>query len=240
MRSMTKRPDLVRPVLAAGALALAGAASLSMLVTAPSEPAPPPPAASAVPAAPPPLPQPAAAPSPLPSLEGLRLHGLAGRGAIIGDADGHQRFYAVGREIRPGLSVARVEQSHVILAVGDAEVRLRFDGAVQATPPPAQAALQPEQAGAEALREETLGYRLGLAPRQVGGRVAGYVVRPDARLPTLERAGIRAGDVIVGVNGSGFDEERLLELAWQMANSDRTEFEVERGGRRIRVALEGR
>jgi hypothetical protein len=31
---------------------------------------------------------------------------------------------------------------------------------------------------------------------------------------------------------AGFDEERMLELAWQIANSSRTEFEVERGGRR--------
>ena len=57
-------------------------------------------------------------------------------------------------------------------------------------------------------------------------------------MPALERAGLRPGDVIVGVNGSEFDEERMLELAWQIANSGRTEFEVERGGRRIRLAIE--
>jgi type II secretory pathway component PulC len=57
-------------------------------------------------------------------------------------------------------------------------------------------------------------------------------------MPALERAGLRPGDVVVGVNCSGFDEERMLELAWQIANSTRTEFEVERGGRRTRLAIE--
>ena len=46
--------------------------------------------------------------------------------------------------------------------------------------------------------------------------------------------------MILAVNGSTFDEERMLELSWQIANSSRTEFEVERGGRRIRLALQGR
>ena len=28
----------------------------------------------------------------------------------------------------------------------------------------------------------------------------------------------------------------MLELAWEMANASRTEFEIERGGRRMRLA----
>ena len=63
-------------------------------------------------------------------------------------------------------------------------------------------------------------YRLGLAPRRAGGRVTGFTVRSNVEMPALARAGIRPGDVIVGVNGSVFDEERMQELAWQIANSD--------------------
>ena len=55
-------------------------------------------------------------------------------------------------------------------------------------------------------------------------------------MPALERAGLRPGDLILSVNGSRFDEERMLELAWEMANASRTEFEIERGGRRMRLA----
>ena len=143
----------------------------------------------------------------------------------------------IGREVAPGLRVARIEQNHVILASAGGELRLGFDGVSQAAAA-APAASATASASEEAQREETLRYRLGLAPRQAGGRTSGFIVRPNVSMPALERAGLRPGDVIVGVNGSGFDEERMLELAWQIANSTRTEFEVERGGRRIRLAIE--
>jgi S1-C subfamily serine protease len=118
------------------------------------------------------------------------------------------------------------------------ELRLGFDGASPVLPAAAATAATAAPASEKALRDETLRYRLGLTQRQAGGRTTGFVVRPNVSMPALERAGLRPGDVIVGVNGSGFDEERMLELAWQIANSSRTEFEVERGGRRIRLAIE--
>jgi general secretion pathway protein C len=194
------------------------------------------PAAAPQPPSPAPAP-PSSPPAPAPSAEGLRLHGLLGGGAIIATADGRQRFVAIGREVAPGLRVARIEQNHVILASPGGELRLGFDGVSRAEAA-ASEATPAASASEEALRDETLRYRLGLAPRQVGGRATGFIVRPNVSMPALERAGMRPGDVIVGVNGSGFDEERMLELAWQIANSTRTEFEVERGGRRIRLAIE--
>ena len=57
-------------------------------------------------------------------------------------------------------------------------------------------------------------------------------------MPALEHAGLRPGDIILSVNGSRFGQEQMLELAWEIANATRTEFEVERGGRRIRLAVE--
>ena len=50
------------------------------------------------------------APPPPPSAAGLKLHGLLGRGAILALADGRQRFFAIGREVAPGLTVARIER----------------------------------------------------------------------------------------------------------------------------------
>ena len=236
MLSMMKPHELRLAGLIAGAVALAGLLAYLLLR---------PPATLEAPAAPAAVPEPPpavqAAPSPppasAPSAEGLRLHGLLGGGAIIAAADGRQRFFAVGREVAPGLRVARIELNHVILASPGGEQRLGFDGVSQAQAA-APAATNATSASEEALREETLRYRLGLAPRQIGGRTSGFVVRPNVSMPVLERAGLRPGDVIVGVNGSEFDEERMLELAWQIGNSGRTEFEVERGGRRIRLAIE--
>ena len=237
MRSTMKLPESRQVGLIAIAAGLAAVLAASLFrpvspevqVPAPALPAPP--TVSA--AAPAPLPTP-----PTPSTEGLRLYGLLGLGAIIALPDGRQRFVAVGREVVPGLRVARIDQQGVILASAAGELRLGFEGvgaAPGANPPDAAAATSGTE---EALRDDTLRYRLGLAPRRSGARTAGFVVRPGVEMPTLARAGLRPGDVIVGVNGSHFDEERMLELAWQIANTPRTEFDVERNGRRMKLTLE--
>ncbi|MGZ8310504.1 MAG: hypothetical protein ACXWUX_13500 [Allosphingosinicella sp.] len=234
MRSTTRPPERRRVAIAAAGTALAGLA-LSVWLSASQPDAPI--------AAPPPAPEPPLAPvaatpataPPTPSAEGLRLYGLLGRGAIIGEAGGSQRFVAIGREVRPGLRVERIEPQFVVLAATSGEVRLGFDGPRRGD---AGTAAPAAAGGVEASgRDETTAYRLGLAPRRAGGSVSGYVVRPGVSMPALERAGLRPGDVILGVNGSRFDEERLLELAWQIDNSERTEFEVERGGQRMRLSL---
>lgn len=167
-------------------------------------------------------------------LSQLRLFGVLGSGAVIGMADGTQRFVPLGRDVLPGVSLRRVELHHAVLATASGEARLGFDGVAQAQPAAAPAPVE------TARRDDTLRYRLGLAPRQVNGRISGYAVRPGASLPALEQAGIRPGDLILSVNGSELDAERLEELSWQIANSTRIEFEVERGGRRLRLALPSR
>jgi hypothetical protein len=70
----------------------------------------------------------------------LRLFGLLSRGAVIGMADGTQRFVPVGREIVPGVTLRGVDVHHAILATPSGEVRLGFDGPAQP-----QAALQPSR-----------------------------------------------------------------------------------------------
>lgn len=220
------------------------AALLVYLLFGRGEPAPPPtpvPPTQAVTAAPPaPVPQ---APPVAPPADAsqLRLFGVMGRGAVIGLADGSQRYVPLGREVLPGLILKRLEVHHAVLDSGGSEIRLGFDGVADAqavVAPPGQAAQAP--AVEAALRQETQRYRLGLIARRQNGRVTGFAVRPGADLPVLARAGIQPGDVIVSVNGSTLNEEQMLELAWTMANSNRTEFEVERGGRRLRMSAQGR
>jgi len=202
------------------------------------------PAATPTPVAAPPAMPVAIAPAPPMAppadLSQLRLHGLLASGAVISTANGGQRLIPVGREALPGLTLVRVEQNHAIFSGTSGEVRLGFDGIAQAVDPSGAAAPAPAATGAAAQREETLRYRLGLAPRMANGRVTGYTVRSNVEMPALARAGIRPGDVIVSVNGAAFDEERLQELAWTIANSDATRFEVERGGQRVPLTLPAR
>ena len=213
---------------------------LAWWLTAPSEP----PAAAPAPAAPAPPPIAATPPTvqaapiaPAPSTEGLRLFGLLGSGAIIGLADGSQRLVRTGRDVLPGLTLVEVRQQNVLLRSSAGEFTLDFGGVAAAPAPAAAAPAAPQRASEAAMRDETLRYRLGLAPRMEGGRVAGFTIRQGANLPALQRAGLQPGDVILSVNGSRLDEERMLELAWTIANSDRTELEYDRGGRRLRAAI---
>jgi hypothetical protein len=166
----------------------------------------------------------------------LRLYGLLASGAVLGFPDGSQRLIPIGREALPRLRLKRIEQQAAIFDAGGGEVRLGFDGAALVASP-AAAATGPSSSGEAAQREETMRYRLGLAPRRVGTRVDGFTVRPGVEMPVLARAGIQPGDLILSVNGAHLDQERMLELAWQMSNSERTEFEIERGGRRMRLTL---
>ena len=69
------------------------------------------------------------------------------------------------------------------------------------------------------------------------GRIGGYALRGGENLPQLRKAGLRAGDVILSVNGSQFDGERMSELAWEMRNASKTEFVFIRDGRKIRASL---
>ena len=237
MRSTMKPPESRQVGLIAIALGLTVVLAASLFrptnpeLAVQTPPSPAAPAVSAAAPAPPPTP-------PVPSAQGLRLHGLLGLGAIFAFPDGRQRFVAVGRDVVPGLRVARIEQQGVILASATGELRLGFEGAGAAPGATLPAAAAADSTTEQAQRDETLRYRLGLAPRRAGGRTAGFVVRPGVEMPALARAGLRPGDVILAVNGSGFDEERMLELAWQVANTPRTEFDVERNGRRMKLTLE--
>ena len=198
------------------------------------------PVPAAAPVAPPPVAAaPFATPVPAGELSQLRLYGLLASGAVIGYANGAQRLVPVGREALPGLILVRVEQSHAVFQGAGGELRLGFDGVAQGAARPGVAANAPPAvaSGEAAQREQTLRYRLGLAPRMANGRVTGYTVRPNVELPALARAGIQPGDVITSINGSVLNEEQLQELAWTIANSSETRFEVERGGRRVQLTL---
>jgi general secretion pathway protein C len=235
-----KRPELRRPAVAAGALTAAGLLAILLLPPATTESV-----VEPAPAAPqPPMPAPPATepPQPAPTADGLRLFGLLGLGAVISVPDGRQSFFAIGREVRPGLRVSRIEQNHVVLASTGGEVRLGFDGASPVEGPvaasPGGGGERPAT-GEARMREEALAYRFGLAPRRENGRVTGYALRPNAQLPMLRRAGLRPGDIIVSVNGQTFDsDEKVLELPREIAGSFDAEFEYERAGQRMRASIE--
>ncbi|HEX8448602.1 MAG TPA: type II secretion system protein N [Allosphingosinicella sp.] len=219
-------------------MATAFALSVAWLF-APSAPAPPSAAPIAEPAFPAPLSTPLApAPAaPAVSADGLVLYGVSGASrsaaAIIGSRLGGQRVVPVGSDFRPGLKLAEVGVDYAILHSGGQGVRLELSRYASGGSARAAAALPAE----EERKIESAVLRNILKPVMSGSRLGGYALRPGESLPQLIRAGLVPGDVIVSVNGSQLDEERLSELAWQMGNAAKTEFVFMRNGRKMRASV---
>lgn len=222
----------------AGGFLTAVAGAYAWLAASPGEVSPPPPPAaepaplSVAPSAP------AAASAPAPiagSALGLILYGVSGGGpsglaAVIGPTTGGQRLVPLGKDYRPGVKLTEIGPEYAVLDSGGRPVRLelrRFG----------EAAADEAARVADSQRErgiESAVLRHILKPVVSNGRIGGYALRGGESLPQLQRAGLRAGDVIVSVNGSQFDEERMSELAAEMANATRTEFVFIRNGKRMR------
>jgi general secretion pathway protein C len=168
---------------------------------------------------------------------GLILYGVSGGttkpAAIIGHDSGGQRLVPVGRDFRPGLKVTEVGPDYAILLAGERTARLelrRFGGALPGAPAPAGGPAGEQRIEAAVLRNI-------LKPVVSNGRIGGYALKGGESLPRLRQAGLQPGDVIVSVNGSQFDEERMGELAWEMRNAAKTEFVFVRNGKRMRASV---
>jgi hypothetical protein len=203
-------------------------------VAPPSQPtyATPPPPSAPIPVAVASTPSPVAAAD----VSQLKLYGLLASGAVVGYPSGGQRLVPVGREALPGLTLVRVEQNVAVFQGAGGEVRLGFDGVAAAQPGMTAPPLPAVPGG----REETLRYRLGLTPRVVSNQISGYTVRSNVEMPALTRAGIQPGDVILSVNGTILDEQKLQDLARIIASPAGARFEVERRGSRLQLSLRTR
>lgn len=204
-------------------------------------------------ALPPAVVQPVAAPPPLPPAQAtlsppasppavapkLILRGIVerpgGAAAVIETGDGRQRLVRVGGQVAPGVRLEQVMRSSVALSVGAARQVLRFDGADAAAEPVAPA-VPPAVAG---LAGSVNAYRLGMEASRRGGRIRGFSVVDTARLPLLQQAGIRPGDVVLAVNGAPLvSEEKLMELPSEVAGAYRVEISFERGGQPMSATVD--
>jgi general secretion pathway protein C len=207
--------------------------------------------------------QPAVAPPPMPIMSvppplvpampgvaaadpaGLVLRGVMGGGgsggaAIVAGSDGVERVVRVGRDLAPGMTLRAIGVRHAIASspAGDVRLELGKPGASLLARPPAPAAASAiAPPGAASAQREILELRLGLQPVRSNGRISGFSIRPGPVPQRLSQAGLQPGDVISKVNGSELDEERLMELSWEMSNAGRTEIEFVRNGRRMKAQV---
>jgi general secretion pathway protein C len=178
--------------------------------------------------------------------EQLRLFGVrAGAGgggsAILGLPDGTQLSVGVGEEVLPGLVLRAVAEDHVTVARGASVSRIDFGeipvGAASVPPPPTTpqvvapprpAASRPEAAVVDPAR---LMAEAGLRPRMQGLSVNGFTVTARGQSADLAAAGLRAGDVILSVNGIALDGPSAINrLRTDLAEAPEAVIRFERDG----------
>lgn len=174
-------------------------------------------------------------------LFGVRAGASGGGSAILGLPDGTQLSVGVGEEVQPGLVLRSVAQDHVTVARGGSVSRIDFGelpvGAASVPPPPATPqivappgppASRPEVAVVDPAR---LMAEAGLRPRMQGLSVNGFTVTPRGQSADLAAAGLRAGDVILSVNGIALDGPSAINrLRTDLAEVPEAVIRFERDG----------
>lgn len=176
------------------------------------------------------------------TLFGIRSNEASGGGAaIVADSAGVQQSVAVGQEIMPGVLLHAVAFDHIVLSNNGKLEKLFLDQSVPAqNATPAEPAVAPtSEANAPSsdvkLNPQRLASGIGLAPRSEGGKVTGLVVSAKDDGTALQSAGLRAGDIILSVNGTPV--RTPADLASQFRAGARLSVEVERGAQKILVAM---
>ncbi|MFP7722897.1 type II secretion system protein N [Lysobacter sp. A3-1-A15] len=157
--------------------------------------------------------------------------------AILAGKDGRQDSWQVGQAIAPGVRLHAVDSDGAVLESGGRHRRVALKARQQAhvpgaTPPTTLPASAPTATGPtpQTVDPAALLQQAGLRPRMREGRVDGYTLIPRGGDTVLRQAGLRAGDVLVAVNGNTLTPERLGELESDLAGRDAVELTVLRDG----------
>lgn len=175
----------------------------------------------------------------------LQLYGIRSGGAqasaILGPPGGAQTLYMIGQQAPDGVTLVEVSQDHVVILQGATRRRIGFPvassglaaQAAPAAPAPLAGETQADVTGAQLMAA------LALAPRQREGRISGYTVTPRGAqgAAVLARAGLQAGDVLLTLDGSELNRERMSELPEILAAATHVDLTLERGGQTLTTRL---
>lgn len=183
-------------------------------------------------------------------LYGVRADGRGGGSAIIGGPDGRQGSFLVGEEVAPGVVLGAIAADHVTLTRSGARTRLAFaEPSSAAAPrpgltagmgtlmPPSPPVPNASQGSAGAVDPKQFLAAASLTPRSVDGQASGYRIAGRGKSDALARAGLQDGDVLLAVEGSPLNAERLSELPELLAQSNEVELRFERGGQILTTRL---
>ncbi len=175
-------------------------------------------------------------------LYGVRSGGAAAT-AILGPPGGAQTLYRIGEQGPDGITLIEVSLDHVVIAQGAARRRIGFPvpaghGAITA-PATQSAAPQTPTEAPPTFTGAQLMAALALTPRLRLGRPVGFTVSPRgaAGAAVLAQAGLQSGDVLLTLDGSELNRERLSELPQILAAATHVDLSYERGGQTLTTRL---
>ncbi|MDO8409595.1 MAG: type II secretion system protein N [Phenylobacterium sp.] len=173
-------------------------------------------------------------------LYGVRTGG-ASASAILGPPGGAQTLYFIGEQGPDGITLVEVADDHVVVRQGANRRRIGFPtpgGSAYAPPPTAATTAQASEA-APGYSGAQLMAALALAPRMREGRSAGYTVTPRGAqgAAILAQAGLQPGDVLLTIDGSELNGERMSELPQILATATHVDVSYERGGQVMNTRL---
>lgn len=179
------------------------------------------------------------------NLFGVRSDGAGGGSAILGSAGGAQTLYDVGEDVGDGLVLRVVAADHVVLMRGGSRVRLEFSDEPSTGPaPPASSAVLAPAAAPSILSKTSGGLdpsqflnAAALSPTMKDGQIAGYRIMARGRGEALAQAGLQDGDVLIAVDGSSLNPERVSELPDLLSKAQDVEVRFERNGQAMTTRL---
>jgi len=163
--------------------------------------------------------------------------------AIIAGQDNIQNAYFIGQDIMPGVTLESVARGHVTIRRNGVTERLSLDkekttelaratvvtGGVTAAPQTPAAESKPRiDAGASAF---FAGIKFANQNEENGAR--GVILQPGTIPELFSQAGLKAGDLLVGVNGmSVTDVTSLMALANTLRGAEHLSLEIVSEGQR--------
>ncbi len=178
----------------------------------------------------------------------LTLRGVyvaeTGGGAIIAEANGKERFYAVNARLSGGVVLKEVHTAHVVLMRNGALETLELPkaslGKGQSSAAQTNASrrstsrpLNLKQYRRDLLREpQRLTDAIKMNPKSERGRFIGYEVKPGRDRALFDRVGLMSGDIVTAVNGIQLDTPaKGLNVLRTLQTASSVRLDIKRNGR---------
>ncbi|MCF6323259.1 MAG: type II secretion system protein GspC [Gammaproteobacteria bacterium] len=180
----------------------------------------------------------------------LTLRGVfvadGGGGAIIAEANGKERYYAVNSRISGGVVLSEVHPTRVVLKRNNSlEILELPKSSIKTASSSTRAGNRSSRTGARAAPMSLKQYRkdllkepqrltdaIKMTPKSERGKFIGYQVKPGRDRALFDRVGLMSGDIVTAVNGIQLDTPaKGLNVLRSLQTANSVTLDIKRNGR---------